>query len=41
MDYKRIKEVIGLAMLGEGIVGFIEPKKYSLFWKSDPNHFGS
>ena len=33
MAYKEIKEIIGLAMLGEGIVGFFEPKKYSLFWK--------
>lgn len=33
MALKEIKELIGLAMIGEGIVGLIEPKKYSLFWK--------
>lgn len=33
MAFKEIKELIGLAMIGEGIVGLVEPKKYSLFWK--------
>ena len=33
MAYKQIKEIVGLALLGEGIVGFFEPKKYSLFWE--------
>ncbi len=33
MAYKEIKEIVGLLMLGEGIVGFFAPKKYSLFWK--------
>ncbi len=33
MALKEIKELVGLAMVGEGIVGLIEPKKYSLFWK--------
>ncbi len=32
MAFKEIKELIGLAMLGEGIVGLVKPKKYSLFW---------
>ncbi len=32
MAIKQIKELVGLAMLGEGIVGFLAPKKYSLFW---------
>lgn len=29
---KTVKEIIGLTMLGEGIIGFVYPKKYSLFW---------
>ncbi len=33
MALKEIKVIIGLAMVGEGIVGFFAPKKYSLFWK--------
>ncbi len=33
MALKEIKELIGLAMIGEGIVGCFAPKKYSLFWK--------
>ncbi len=32
MAFKEIKELIGLAMIGEGIVGLVEPKKYFLFW---------
>lgn len=36
MDYKRIKEIIGLAMLGEGIIGLFAPKKYSLLWEIGP-----
>ena len=36
MAYKRIKEVIGLALLGEGIIGMIAPKKYSLLWEVGP-----
>ncbi len=33
MNFKNLKEIIGLAMLGEGIIGFVYPKQYSLFWK--------
>lgn len=33
MNLKSIKEIVGTAMLGEGIVGLCSPKKYSLFWK--------
>lgn len=36
MDYKQVKEIIGLAMLGEGIIGLIAPKKYSLLWEIGP-----
>ena len=33
MNLKPIKELVGMMMLGEGIIGFFAPKKYSLFWK--------
>ena len=36
MANKQIKETIGLALLGEGILGFLYPKKYSLLWKIGP-----
>ena len=36
MAAKQIKEIIGLALLGEGIMGFIKPKRYSLLWKVGP-----
>lgn len=36
MDYKRITEFIGTAMLGEGIIGMLVPKKYSLLWEIGP-----
>ncbi|MEP7037797.1 MAG: hypothetical protein ABI891_05600, partial [Acidobacteriota bacterium] len=36
MASKQIKEIIGLALLGEGILGLLYPKKYSLLWKVGP-----
>lgn len=33
MNFKNLKEIVGLAMLGEGIIGFFYPTQYSLFWK--------
>lgn len=36
MANKQIKETIGLALLGEGILGLLYPKKYSLLWKIGP-----
>ncbi|MGI8811691.1 MAG: hypothetical protein ACR2IH_04090 [Pyrinomonadaceae bacterium] len=33
MNFKNLKEIIGLAMVGEGVVGFFYPKRYSMFWK--------
>ncbi len=37
MALKQIKEILGLAMLGEGIIGFFYPQKYSLLWKIGPD----
>lgn len=36
MALKQFKEIIGLAMIGEGIMGMIYPRKYSLLWKIGP-----
>lgn len=33
---KRALEVLGLLMIGEGVVGMIHPRRYSLFWKRGP-----
>ncbi|MEO8353228.1 MAG: hypothetical protein ABI680_15975 [Chthoniobacteraceae bacterium] len=33
----RCVEVLALAMIGEGIVGLLRPRRYSLFWKIGPN----
>ena len=30
-------EVLALAMIGEGIVGLLRPRQYSLFWKIGPH----
>lgn len=36
MINKQIKEIVGLALLGEGVLGLLYPKKYSLLWKIGP-----
>ncbi len=33
---RRALEVLGLAMIGEGVVGTIQPRRYPLFWKRGP-----
>ena len=33
MNKNSFKEIVGMALIGEGIVGFFAPKKYSVFWK--------
>ena len=30
-------EVLALVMIGEGIVGLLRPRRYSLFWKIGPH----
>lgn len=32
----RSLEVLALAMIGEGVVGLLRPRRYSLFWKIGP-----
>ena len=36
MNTKYIKEIIGLALLGEGVIGLLFPAKYSLLWSVGP-----
>ena len=36
MALKQFEEILGLAMIGEGIMGMIYPRKYSLLWKIGP-----
>ncbi|MGI8437228.1 MAG: hypothetical protein ACR2NX_10035 [Chthoniobacterales bacterium] len=33
---KRGLEILGLMMIGEGLVGLIRPRRYSLFWNLGP-----
>ena len=33
---KRALEILGLMMIGEGLVGLIRPRRYSLFWNLGP-----
>jgi hypothetical protein len=33
---KRGLEVLGLMMIGEGVMGMVFPRRYSLFWKIGP-----
>jgi hypothetical protein len=30
-------EILALAMIGEGVVGLLRPRRYSLFWKIGPH----
>lgn len=32
----RSLEVLALAMIGEGLIGLLHPRRYSLFWKLGP-----
>lgn len=32
----RSLEVLALAMIGEGVVGLLHPRRYSLFWQIGP-----
>lgn len=36
---KRIKELIALWMLGEGIVGSLRPKRYLQLWRFGPKPY--
>ena len=33
---ERIKEVVGIMMIGEGAVGLLEPRRHVLLWRRGP-----
>lgn len=39
MNGIRTKEILGIAMLGEGLIGLVFPRKYSRFWSVGPRSF--
>lgn len=36
MVYRRLKEILGIAMIGEGVVVLLRPRRYSRFWDCGP-----
>jgi hypothetical protein len=36
MIAKRVKECVGLMMIGEGILAAVRPREYARFWASGP-----
>ena len=39
MPGKQLKELLAIGMIGEGIVGFIKPRRYTLLWKFGPKPY--
>ena len=39
MNGTRTKEILGIAMLGEGLIGLAFPRKYCRFWAIGPRSF--
>ena len=36
MIAKRVKECVGLMMIGEGVLAAVRPREYARFWESGP-----
>ncbi len=36
---KRLKEVLAIGMIGEGIIGFIRPRRYLILWRFGPRPY--
>ena len=36
---RRLKELLAIGMIGEGIAGFLAPRSYALLWKCGPRPF--
>ncbi len=36
---RRIKELAAIAVIGDGVVGFVVPRRHSLLWKVDPEGY--
>lgn len=36
---RRIKELIAILMIGDGVVGFVAPRRHMLLWKFGPKSY--
>jgi hypothetical protein len=36
---KRLKELLAIGLIGEGIVGFVRPRQYMRLWKFGPKPY--
>jgi hypothetical protein len=36
---RRIKELAAIAVIGDGVVGFVAPRRHSLLWKVGPEGY--
>lgn len=36
---KRMKELLAIGMIGEGVIGFLAPKRYMQLWKFGPKPY--
>ena len=36
---RRIKELVAIAIVGDGVVGFVAPRRHSLLWKVGPEGY--
>ena len=36
---RRIKELVAIAVIGDGVVGLVAPRRHSLLWKIGPQGY--
>lgn len=36
---RRIKELVAIAVIGDGVVGLVAPRRHSLLWKVGPEGY--
>jgi hypothetical protein len=36
MVAKRMKELVGIMLIGDGVLGFVEPRRHMRLWRSGP-----
>ena len=36
---RRIKELVAIAVIGDGVVGLVAPRRHSLLWKVGPGGY--
>jgi hypothetical protein len=39
MGTKRIKELVAIVMIGDGVLSFAAPRRYTLLWEIGPEGF--